>query len=166
MPEDDGVEVGNLPIAVPQAGYQGGEDAEIGEILRVGLIGALDDFHSPAAGGGEGGDEGLHLAVGNGLAGSAHRGEGLQIPVDAGFSLGVHHRVGKGQQIQQQPAPLRRWGGEERLQASVQLGKDRAGRGQGFQGLRRPLEAEILPQEAGPGNGGLLQALLEGVKRL
>ena len=38
-------------------------------------------------------------------------GQGLQFAVHAGFALGVHHRVGKGQQIQQQPAPRRPRGG-------------------------------------------------------
>ena len=164
--QNPGVQVRHLPVAVPQSGDNGGEHPEVGEKLRMVLPGGLDGLQPPAAGTGEGGEQRVELAEGNGDADPPAGGQGLQRSVQTGAALGVGHRVHQGQGVQQKSGPALRRGGEEFVQPGGDLGEHRARRRQGLQILRRPLEAEVLTDEAGSRHGGGLQPLLYIIKRL
>ena len=164
--EDVQVQLGQLPVAVPQSGDEGGQNPVVGKEFWVAGPGGFDKLHPSSALPGEGGEEGADLAVGQGDIHPAPRGEGVQPALRLRGPLGVHHRVHQGQQVQQQTPLFLPGGGEEAGEPLVDFSKHRAGGGQGFQALRRPLEPKILGEQSGPGHGGLLQSGFDIIKRL
>ena len=127
-----GVQLGQLDVAVPQAVYHRGQDPEVGEKFGVVLPGGLDDVHPASAGGGERLQQRVELAVGQLPVLAAPGGQGDQLPLYAGFSLGVGYRVHQGQQVQQEAGAGLRRGGQQLFQSAVNLSKHRAGPRQGF----------------------------------
>ena len=142
--QDGGVQIGQLPVAVPQSGDQGGEHPVVVKVLRVGLEGLLHRRHPPAARAGQGLQQGPELAVGHLPAGACAGGQGLQRPGHTRRRLGVRHRVHQGQHVQQRAAPLLRRCGQQSVQPGADFGKHGAGGGQGGQPLPGPPQAEIL----------------------
>ncbi len=131
------------------------------------LPGLLDLVHPTAAGSVDRLQNGGQLVVGGrAISAAAQVGQRLQLPGGAGFALGIEHGVRQSQHVQQQAGPLFRRGGQQRLKALVHLGEDPAGRRQGLEPLRRPLEAKILAQQAGSGDSGIFQPFFDVVKRL
>ena len=157
---------GHLTVGIAQTVHHRGKHPVVPERGRMAVHGAAQHLKPAGAGGAQRGQQRLQLAVPQrNVLPAAHRQRG-GFPIQTGNGLGVEHRIDEGQGIQQQRGA--RFG--RRLQQlfhpGVYSGKNRAGRRERCQLLRRAAEPEVLREQVGSRENGMFEPFLHGINRL
>ena len=147
--------VGQLRVGRAQSLDQGVLHPPVPEELGPLVVGVHHEAVPPAAGGGQGLQQGGEHRVGRVGQGAAPPGQsqGLHPAWDGHSPLGTEHRVGQGEGVQEGAGAVGTVRGQQIPGELAEPGKDGSGLFQRLQGVEGPPQTEVVGGQGSPGDG-------------